>query len=154
MNISGIGFGGFTPENMMSGNMLKGGIIPEEFANASGLDKINSGLSKNFNPENSSIPLPPQNPSMGISTGIGNNLVLKGFNSTKGSFSDTLKEVVSDVNKLQIDASEKSEAFVRGEDVELHDVMIAANKARTSFQLLLELRNRGLDLYREVSRMQ
>lgn len=47
-----------------------------------------------------------------------------------------------------------TERLIKGEPVELHDVMIASQKARTAFQLLLELRNKGLDLYREVNRMQ
>jgi flagellar hook-basal body complex protein FliE len=38
--------------------------------------------------------------------------------------------------------------------VDIHDVMIAAQKSKTAFQLLMELRNKGLDLYREVLRMQ
>ncbi len=69
-------------------------------------------------------------------------------------FSDTLKEVIDDVNQLQKESAGMTERLIKGEPVELHDVMIAAQKARTAFQLLLELRNKGLDLYREVNRMQ
>lgn len=70
------------------------------------------------------------------------------------NFSDTLNDFIKDVNSLQKESAEQSERFVKGEPVELHDVMIAAEKARTSFQLLLELRNKALDLYREVMRLQ
>lgn len=77
------------------------------------------------------------------------------INRTSGSsFADTLRDMVSDVNDLQIESGEKTDAFLRGDEVDLHDVMIASNKAKTSFQLLLELRNKGLDLYREISRLQ
>ncbi len=70
------------------------------------------------------------------------------------TFKDTLSELVDDVNSLQVDAAEQKEKLIKGEPVDLHDVMISAQKAKTSFELLLELRNKGLDLYREVMRMQ
>ncbi len=72
----------------------------------------------------------------------------------KQSFVETLRAFIAEVNALQGEAAEYSERLIKGEPVELHDVMIAAEKARTSFQLLLELRNKALELYREVLRMQ
>lgn len=62
--------------------------------------------------------------------------------------------MIDDVNKMQISSAEQTEKLIKGEPVDIHDVMITAQKARTSFQLLMELRNKGLDLYREVLRMQ
>ena len=73
---------------------------------------------------------------------------------TGTKFSDTLKDLINDVNDMQIDAGNKTEQMIKGEPIDIHDVMISSQKAKTSFQLLLELRNKGLDLYREVSRMQ
>ncbi|MCS6965427.1 MAG: flagellar hook-basal body complex protein FliE [Candidatus Kapabacteria bacterium] len=70
------------------------------------------------------------------------------------SFVDTLRAFITEVNTLQTEAAEYTERLMKGEPVELHDVMIAAEKARTSFQLLLELRNKALELYREVLRIQ
>ncbi len=70
------------------------------------------------------------------------------------TFKDTLSELVDDVNSLQVDAADQKEKLIKGEPVDLHDVMISAQKAKTSFELLLELRNKGMDLYREVMRMQ
>ncbi|HRP02580.1 MAG TPA: flagellar hook-basal body complex protein FliE [Candidatus Kapabacteria bacterium] len=69
-------------------------------------------------------------------------------------FTDTINELISDTNNLQIESSQMTEAMIKGEPVDIHDVMISAQKAKTSFQLLMELRNKGLDLYREVLRMQ
>lgn len=74
--------------------------------------------------------------------------------SSNNSFGSFVKEIITDVNEAQVDSYDMTDAFIKGEPVELHDVMIAANKAKTSFQLLVELRNKGLDLYREVMRMQ
>ncbi|MFP4528268.1 MAG: flagellar hook-basal body complex protein FliE [Candidatus Kapaibacterium sp.] len=70
------------------------------------------------------------------------------------SFVESMREFAGDVNSLQKDSTEQTERFIKGEPVDIHDVMITAQKAKTSFQLLMELRNKGLDLYREVMRMQ
>ncbi len=69
-------------------------------------------------------------------------------------FADTLKELAGDVNDLQVESGKLTEKFVKGEPVDLHDVMISAQKAKTSFEMLLELRNKFTDMYREVSRIQ
>ena len=70
------------------------------------------------------------------------------------SFADTVKEFIGDVNNLQVDSKEQNDKLIKGEPVDIHDVMITAQKAKTSFSLLMELRNKGLDLYKEVLRMQ
>ncbi len=69
-------------------------------------------------------------------------------------FVDTVKSLMSDVNNQQKESAEAIEKLIKGEPIDLHDVMISAEKAKTSFQLLMELRNKGLDLYREVLRIQ
>ncbi|MCX7907898.1 MAG: flagellar hook-basal body complex protein FliE [Ignavibacteria bacterium] len=70
------------------------------------------------------------------------------------SFIDTLKQMIQEVNQLQQESKQKQEDFIKGEPVEIHDVMIAAEKAKTSFQLLMEIRNKFLDFYREIIRLQ
>ncbi len=70
------------------------------------------------------------------------------------SLIDTLNKFIQDTNQMQKESAELTERFIKGEPVEIHDVMIAAEKAKTSFQLLLEIRNRFIDLYREILRMQ
>jgi flagellar hook-basal body complex protein FliE len=69
-------------------------------------------------------------------------------------FTDTLNELISDVNTLQKQSSDLTERFIKGEPVDIHDVMIASEQAKTGFQLLLELRNKFTDMYREVIRLQ
>ncbi|MGB9702539.1 MAG: flagellar hook-basal body complex protein FliE [Candidatus Kapaibacteriota bacterium] len=76
------------------------------------------------------------------------------INTKDVTFVDTLKTLVTDVNSQQVEAADATEKLIKGEPVDIHDVMISAEKAKTSFQLLMELRNKGLDLYREVLRMQ
>ena len=72
----------------------------------------------------------------------------------KVSFGETLSEFVGNVNDLQKVSGERTEQFIKGEPVDIHDVMIAAEEAKTSFALLMELRNKALDMYREVIRIQ
>ena len=70
------------------------------------------------------------------------------------TFAATLKEFIGDVNAVQKEAGIQTEKLIKGEPVDIHDVMISAEKAKTSFQLLLELRNKAMDLYHEVNRLQ
>ena len=69
-------------------------------------------------------------------------------------FKDTIQEFIHDVDNLEKEADELRDKLIKGEPVDIHDVMISAQKAKTSFELLTELRNKGLDLYRETLRMQ
>ncbi len=81
-------------------------------------------------------------------------LVNKMLNDTNVSFGETLSQAVKDVNMLQSEASDAVQRMVSGEETDLHNVMIAAEKAKTSFDLLMEIRNKTIDAYREIMRMQ
>lgn len=69
-----------------------------------------------------------------------------GFNNIMGEF-------VKGVNSDQFDSKKMMSDFVEGKDVELHDVMIAGQKAKTSLQLLMQIRNKTVDMYKELTRM-
>lgn len=70
------------------------------------------------------------------------------------TFVDTLKSFVQDVDSQKKEADAMTEALIKGDPVDLHDVMISAEKAKTTFTLLMEVRNKFLDVYRETLRMQ
>ena len=70
------------------------------------------------------------------------------------SFGDTLKNFVNDVNDLQFDADKSVERLLTGEIKDIHDVMIAVEKAGVSFELMMEIRNKMIDAYNEFMRMQ
>jgi flagellar hook-basal body complex protein FliE len=70
------------------------------------------------------------------------------------SFGETLSKAIGDVNNLQNEAGRAVERMVGGEEVDLHDVMVAVEKAKTSFDLLMEIRNKTIEAYREIMRMQ
>lgn len=68
-------------------------------------------------------------------------------------FGNLLTDFIGDVNKAQIDSSKSTQSFINGEPIEIHDVMIAGEKAKTSLELLMEIRNKTVDMYRELTRM-
>lgn len=70
------------------------------------------------------------------------------------SFADTLSRVVNDTQGMQEDASALIGRFVRGEPVELHQVMAASEEAGIALEFLVEMRNKVTDAYRTVMNMQ
>ncbi len=70
------------------------------------------------------------------------------------SFQEMMKKYVNDANEIQLDADDKIKRIIAGEDIDTHEVMIAAEKAEISFNLLMELRNKMLEAYREVVKSQ
>ena len=70
------------------------------------------------------------------------------------SFADTLKRALGDVTELQDTAQSSITAFLRGDDVELHDVMAAAEEAGIAVEMLIEVRNRVVEAYRTLTNMQ
>lgn len=70
------------------------------------------------------------------------------------SFSDVLGRMVNDVNAKQALASDTVNALQSGQNVPLHQAVIAMEEASVSFQLMVEVRNKLLDSYQELMRMQ
>ncbi|MBW7886947.1 MAG: flagellar hook-basal body complex protein FliE [Bacteroidetes bacterium] len=85
---------------------------------------------------------------------VSKKAVDKALQSTQQSFGEVLSKTITDVNDLQNEAGKAIEKMVTGEASDLHEVMIAVEKARTSFDLLMEIRNKTIDMYREIMRMQ
>ena len=69
------------------------------------------------------------------------------------SFGDTLKRAIGEVSSAQDTAQDYVQRFVRGEPVELHQVMAAAEEAQISLEMLVELRNKLMDAYKTVMTM-
>jgi len=70
------------------------------------------------------------------------------------TFGELLKEKLLEVNRLQVEANELTNQFMAGEPIDLHTVMIAAEKANLALQLTVQIRNKLLEAYQEISRMQ
>lgn len=70
------------------------------------------------------------------------------------SFGDTLEREIDRVDQSQEVANEKVSAFVAGEEQNLHEVMISMNQAKLKFELMSEVRNRGLEAYQKLMQTQ
>ena len=70
------------------------------------------------------------------------------------SFGDLFKRALNDTSGLQDDAKDMIGAYLRGEPVELHQVMAASEEASISLELLVEIRNKLTEAYRTVMNMQ
>jgi flagellar hook-basal body complex protein FliE len=70
------------------------------------------------------------------------------------SFADYLKAQINDVNHTQIEANEAVTAMVTGRSHNIHETMIALDKADVSFRMLMKVRNKAVEAYQEVMRMQ
>lgn len=75
-------------------------------------------------------------------------------NKNVATFEETVKKFIEDVNEAQRYAGETVDRFMTGEIKDIHDVMIAVEKAGTSFELIMEIRNRMIEAYHEIMRMQ
>ena len=63
-------------------------------------------------------------------------------------------ELVNKVNDLQVKADSAIQQLATGEAKNLHEVMLAVEKSGVSFQFLTQVRNKALEAYQEVMRMQ
>lgn len=73
---------------------------------------------------------------------------------TGQSFADTLKEAISSVNDLQKSSDKAMQNLATGRTDNVADVMIAAEKADIALKLMVQVRNKIIDAYSEVMRMQ
>ena len=69
-------------------------------------------------------------------------------------FGDVLGGFVQQVNGKQAAAADTVNGLMSGEGVSLHQAMIAMEEASVSFQLMVEVRNKVLESYQELMRMQ
>jgi flagellar hook-basal body complex protein FliE len=70
------------------------------------------------------------------------------------SFATMLGRMVSEVNAQQNSAAQTVGALQGGQNVPLHQAVISMEEANVSFQLMVEVRNRLLESYQEIMRMQ
>jgi flagellar hook-basal body complex protein FliE len=69
-------------------------------------------------------------------------------------FVETLRGAMDQVNQLQGAADTKVGALLQGNGMDVHSAMIAVEKADLSFQLMMQVRNKIVQAYQEISRMQ
>ena len=70
-----------------------------------------------------------------------------------GDFQKVLKSLITQVDSHIKEAEQKTEEFVLGKRHDLHEIMIASEKADLSFQFLVQIRNKLIEAYSEIMRM-
>ena len=91
----------------------------------------------------------------GLDTGTQAVPAIRGGDDAGGaSFEDTLKRFVNDVSAQKDAAADLQGKFLRGENVELHQVMAAGEEASLSLELMVELRNKVTEAYKTLVSIQ
>ena len=85
-------------------------------------------------------------------------LELKGAGGEKGtpeqSFGQFLQDAVKEVNSLQQQSQETKTQLLTGNVEDLHQVLIAGEKANVALQLTVQIRNKIVEAYQDIMRMQ
>jgi len=71
-----------------------------------------------------------------------------------GEFQKVLAGTIGQLQSLNQDASDATQKFLTGENEELHTVVLATQKAELAFELGLQVRNKVVDAYQEIMKMQ
>ena len=72
----------------------------------------------------------------------------------KGEFMGLVQDFLGDVNHLQNRSGDSLKAFVAGEITDIHQVMVAGKEAAVALDLMIEIRNRVMEAYQEIMRIQ
>jgi flagellar hook-basal body complex protein FliE len=82
------------------------------------------------------------------------NQTQKTDSSNQTSFSELLKNSIDSLNESQVKSDQITNELAAGKDVNLDEVMIAAQKANISLTAATEFRNKAVEAYQEIMRMQ
>lgn len=76
--------------------------------------------------------------------------------STKeeNGFLGVLKNQLDNINEKQIGSEKATEAFIKGDEIDIHTVNIRAEEAKMSIELAVQIRNKIVEAYQELNRMQ
>jgi len=75
-------------------------------------------------------------------------------NSGGANFADSLKSAINEVNDIQQESEKAIADLATGQVKDLHQAALAIGKAETSMKLMLEIRNKALNAYKEIGRTQ
>ena len=77
-----------------------------------------------------------------------------GASEADGNFGSVLKNAINQVEELHGSAEQQVTDLLKGDRSDVHNVMIAVEKADIAFQLMMQVRNKIVSAYQEVSHMQ
>lgn len=89
----------------------------------------------------------------GMTPPVGGAAAARGPGATDGGFKDMLMQNLAKVNELQQDATQATEDLMAGRRNDLESVLMATQKADTAFRMLLQVRNKVLDVYQELKQL-
>jgi flagellar hook-basal body complex protein FliE len=69
-------------------------------------------------------------------------------------FGDMLKQSIEKTNEAQVQADHSIKELTAGRTKNIHETMLDIEKADTSLKLMMQVRNKVLDAYKEIMRMQ
>lgn len=75
-------------------------------------------------------------------------------NEKESDFFSVLKDKLDGINEKQITSENTTSAFISGEEVDVHKVMLDAEEAKLSLELAVQMRNKIVEAYQEINRMQ
>ncbi|WP_126426370.1 flagellar hook-basal body complex protein FliE [Brevibacillus marinus] len=70
------------------------------------------------------------------------------------SFSTYLSDALGQLNKAQLNAEYFTQQYITGQVEDIHQVMIAGQKASVMLELSMQVRNKVIESYQEIMRMQ
>lgn len=70
------------------------------------------------------------------------------------TFGEFIKEMVNDTNAAHLQADAKMQDVAAGRNKDLHGAVLAMEKADIQFRMLTQVRNKVIEAYREIMRMQ
>lgn len=76
------------------------------------------------------------------------------LDNSKAKFSNILKSSIESLNQAQLNSDRKTEALALGEIEDLHEVMIAAQKATITLETSVQVQRKVIDAYNDIMRMQ
>lgn len=90
--------------------------------------------------------------------GVNGNTIGPGSIDTRptnpsGSFTATLKDTLAEITRLQAQADQKVAGVASGNGESLPSTMIAVEQANVAFELMVEVRNKIVQAYQQISQM-
>lgn len=76
------------------------------------------------------------------------------LDAPEADFGKMLREVIGQVSEAQHRAGELAQRFAAGEPIDEHTLVLAMERANLAFQLTLHVRNKVLEAYQEIMRLQ
>lgn len=92
--------------------------------------------------------------STGSAAGLASSVVARDKAADASGFAKQLTDALNQVNELQVKADDYAAKLVLGEVDDIHQVTVAMEQAKLSLQLAVQVRNKIIEAYQEIARMQ